>query len=333
MSEEVSRPDDGGQFISLWELLAQIGKAEAIHSYEAARQFASCLSDDPAGISHIRQRDELGILCPIETDARARLLRLLSVFGSHATLFDDDGRPNDEVQPTFERFGFYASEIYPFLARHNVAISRPGDEDSESRVFDDGRRIPGWIRTYDGQNWIPYGRVVGILTASIIAAERHSPDYDNVLERWSTALSDAIERGTIAVTVVSGSQMLAHADVRIWCAQHGYVWPLEAPQGQSDNKLNTVLPLDHQVPSSLSTDASKLAKRERQIRVVEEMADELGYSRLQIPDGGQTEIQKLCHARDPHLFTENYETFRGIWKDAVKANRVRMANHKKFAGG
>jgi hypothetical protein len=63
------------------------------------------------------------------------------------------------------------------------------------------------------------------------------------------------------------------------------------------------------------------------------MADQLGYSRLQIPDGGQTTIHKLCHAKDPHLFTENYETFRGIWKDAVKAGRIRMKNHNKFAGG
>ncbi|WP_175992182.1 hypothetical protein [Burkholderia vietnamiensis] len=333
MSEEVSRADNGGRFINLWDLVAQIGKAEAIYAYEAARDLASCLSDDPIGLNYIRRRDELGILCPMDLDARLRLLRLLSIFGSHATLFDDDDRPNDEAQPTFERFGFYASDIYPFLARHDVAISRPGDEDSKGRVFADGRRIPGWILTYDGQTWIPYGRVVGILTASTVAAERHSPEHDDVVGRWSTALSDAIERGAIGTTTVSGKQMLAHADVLMWCAQHGYVWPLEAQECGPEDKSNAVLSTGQQVPSSPSTDASKLAKRERQIRVVEEMADKLGYSRLQIPDGGQTEIHKLCHAKDPHLFTENHETFRGIWKDAVKANRVRMANHNKFAGG
>lgn len=331
VSDEVSRPDDGGRFISLWELLAQIGKAEAIYAHEAARELASCLSDDPAGLNCIRRRDELGILCPMDIDTRLRLLRLLSIFGSHGTLFEDDDRPNDEAQSTFERFGFYASDIYPFLARHDVAISRPGDEGSESRVFPDGRRIPAWIITYDGHAWIPYGRVVGILTAVTVAAERHSPQHDDVLDRWGKALSDAIERGAIGVTTVSGRQMLAHADVLAWCAQHGYVWPLEAPEVQPDNKPNAVLSPDQQVPSGPSSDAGKLAKRERQIRLVEKMADKLGYSRLQIPDGGQTEIHKLCQAQDPHLFTGNYETFRGIWKDALKANRVRMADHEKYA--
>lgn len=333
MNVELGRPDDGGRFISLWELLVQIGEAEAIYPYEAARDLASCLDDDPEGIKHIRHRDELGILCLVETDTRLRLLRLLSFFGAHATLFDDDGRPNDAAQPTFERFGFYASDIYPFLSRHNVAISRPGGDAFESRVFGDGRRIPGWILTYDGQNWIPYRRVVGILTACTVAAERHSTEHDDVSARWSTALSDAIQRGAISVTAVSGNQMLAHADVLSWCTRHGYMWPLEVPLDESDIASDVLRPLDHKVSSRPNVDESQITKRERQIRVLEEMADKLGYLRLQIPDGGQTEIHKLCHAKDPHLFTENYETFRGIWKDAVKAGRIRMKNHNKFAGG
>lgn len=332
VSEEVSRPDDGSRFITLWELFAQIGSAEAIYAYEAARDLASCLSEDPAGINYIRRQDELGILCPMDIDARLGLVRLLTIFGSHGTLFDDDDRPNDEAQPVFERFGFYASDIYPFLARHDVAISRPGDEGSVSRVFPDGRRIPGWILVYDGQPWISYGRAVGILTASTVAAERHSPEHDDVFGRWGTALSDAIERGAIGVTTVSGKQMLVHADVRAWCSQHGCVWPLDASDVQPDDKSNAVPLPDQQAQSSPCNETTKLGRRERQIRLIEEMADKLRYPRLQVPDRGQKEIRKLCEEQDPHLFTGNDHTFKGIWDDALEANRIRMANHNKFAG-
>lgn len=336
VSEEVSRPDDGGRFISLWELFAQIGKAEAVYAFEAARDLASCLSDDPAGINYIRCLDEVGILCPMDIDARLRLLRLLSIFGSHGTLFDDDDRPNDEAQPTFGRFGFYASDIYPFLARHDVAISCPGDKGCESRVFPDGRRIPDWILTYDGQAWISRRRVAGILTASTVAAERHSPEHDDVFGRWSKALSDAIERGAIAVTDASHKQMLSHADVLAWCAQRGCAWPLAAPDAQPAGKPDAT-PLSGQqvqradsVPRGPRDDASNLSKRERQINVVEEMADKLGYPRLQVPDGGQAAIRKLCNERTD-LFSGGYEQFRDVWKDAVVAGRIKMANHNRFA--
>jgi hypothetical protein len=338
VSEEVSRPDDGGRFISLWELFAQIGRAEAIYAYEAARDLASCLSDDPTGINYIRRRDELGILCPMDIDARLRLLRLLNIFGSHATLFDDDDRPNDEAQPTFERFGFYASDIYAFLARHDVAISRPGDKGCESRVFPDGRRIPAWILTYDGQTRISRGRVAGILTASTVAAERHSPEHDDVLGKWSKALSDAIERGAIGVTTVSAKQMLAHADVLAWCAQHGYVWPLEAPEAQPAGKPDTT-PLSGQqgqrmdsAPRSPRESDGGTTKREQQIRAIEEMADKQGYPRQQIPDGGKTELRNLCKSQHPDLFGGGDSPFDDAWKAASKANRLAMANRNKFAG-
>ncbi|MGK8204323.1 hypothetical protein ACRS8P_16925 [Burkholderia cenocepacia] len=334
MSEEVSRPDDGGRFINLWELLAQIGKAEAIYAYEAARDLVSCLSNDPASINYIRHRDELGILCPLEIDARLRLLRLLGIFGSHATLFDADGIPNDEAQATFERFGFYASDIYPFLARHDVAVSCPGDEDSESRVFPDGRPVPRWILAYEGQAWIPYGRVVGILTASTVAAARNSPDHDDVFDRWEKALSDAVERRVIGETTVSGKRMLVHSDVRVWFAQQNRVWPLDAPESQPAGTPSAVVTPEQQTPNiSAASENSRnhTGKRERQIEMIKAVVDELGYQHQQIPDRGKQEIHKRCHSRDPHLFTENKQTFNGIWSDALEAGAVRMAKHNLYA--
>ncbi len=338
MSEEVSRLDDGARFINLWELLAQIGSAEAIYAYEAARDLVTCLSNDPATINYVRYRDELGILCPLEIDARLRLLRLLNIFGSHATLFDADGMANDEAQATFERFGFYASDIYPFLARHDIAISRTGDEGFESRVFPDGRRIPSWILAYDCQAWIPYGRAVGILTASTVTAERHSPDHDDVFDRWDKALSDVVERGAVGETTVSGKRMLAHADVRAWFVQQGHVWPLEVPDSQTSDTASAVPAIarpaqnGNVVPAGLSDHLSKLGKRRRpQIEMIMEVADYLGYQRLQIPDHGKQAIHKECNARAPRLFTENKDTFDDIWSVALKVNAVRMAKHDLYA--
>ncbi|WP_423195854.1 hypothetical protein DFLDMN_003108 [Cupriavidus sp. H19C3] len=334
MSEAANRPGDGGKFISLWELFAQIGKAEAIYGYEAARDFASCLSDDPVGMNFIRRRDELGILCPLDIDGRLRLVRLLNIFGSQGTLFDDDGIPNDEAPTTFERFGFYTSDIYPFLARHDIAIARPGDEDSENRVFPDGRRIPGWILGYDCQAWIPYSRAVGILTASTVAAERHSPDHDDVFDRWGKALSDAVERGTIGESTASGKRMLAHADVRAWFAHQGHVWPLEAPEAQPDNEANAVPPTDQQMQLARTPGEHDggMTRREQQIRAIEDMADKERYPRKQIPDGGKARLRDLCKAAHPSLFGAGDSPFDDAWKAASKADRIVMANRNKFAG-
>lgn len=335
MSEEVSRAD-GGRFVSLWELFAQIGKAEAIYAYEAARDLASYLCDEPAGVNYLRRRDELGILCPMDIDGRLRLLRLLGIFGSHATLFDDDDRPNDEAQPTFERFGFYASDIYPFLARHDVAVSRPGDEDAVRRLFPDGRPIPDWVLSYDGQVWIPYGRAVGILTASTVAAERHSPDHDDVYGRWDQALSDSVERSAIRETTVSGKRMLAHADLRAWFVQEGQVWPLEAAQPESE--ANAVPPQCPQVQRAISPSGQPLehdggmTRREQQIRAIEAMADKQKYPRQQIPDGGKTKLRDLCKAEHSGLFGAGDSPFDDAWKAASKTNRIAMANRNKFAG-
>lgn len=330
VSEALKRPDDGGQFISLWDLFAQIEKAETAYVDEAARYLVSSLDIDPTGINYIRRRDESGAVLPLNMDARLHLLRQLSIFASQGTLFDADDRPNNEAQPTFERFGFYASDIYSFLAHNDVAISCPGDEGSDSQVFPDGRRIPSWILAYDDQAWLSRSRVAKILIAGTNDADLPQLKYDDAFWIWDEALSDAIERGTIAVTKGPGKQMLAHADVLAWCAQHGYAWPLEAPEAQPVDKSNAVLPSDQQVPSSPRDDTNKLTKREQQIRVVEEMADKLGYPHLQVPDGGQTEIRNLCNERTD-LFSGGYHQFKDVWDDALKANRIRMANHNKFA--
>lgn len=338
MSEAVSRQDDGSRFVSLWELFPQIGESERAYVDEAARYLVSCLDSDPTGINHIRRRDESGAILPLNMDTRLYLLRQLSIFASQGTLFDADDKPNDEAQPTFERFGFYAFDIYPFLTHNDVAVSRPGDEGSEGRVFPDGRRIPSWILVYDGQAWLSRSRVARILIAGTSDADLWPPKYDDAFWTWDKALSDAIERGVIAATKVSRKQMLAHADVRAWCAQHGYVWPLDAPETLQADKPDVTPYSGQEAQSANSAPRSPRehdggsTKREQQIRAIEDMADKLGYPRQQIPDGGKTELRNLCKSQHPDLFGGGDSPFEDAWKVAGKANRLAMANRNKFAG-
>lgn len=339
VSEALKRPDDGGPFISLWDLFAQIGKAETAFLEEAAGYLVSCLDNDPTGINYLRRRDESGRILPLDIGARLYLLRQLSIFASQGTLFDADDRPTDDAQPTFERAVFYTSDIYPFLARHDVAVSHPDENSLEERLFPDGRSVPGWILAYDGQTWISRNRATKILLAGTSDAELARPQYDKTFFQWDAALADAIERGTIATTTVSRKQMLAHADIRAWCAQHGYFWPLEESETRTD-KADAASSVSRQqvqnanaAPGSLLDTSNRgLKKREQQIRGIEEMADQLGYPRQKIPDGGKAEIRSLCKSKYPELFGWGDSPFDEAWKVARKANRITMANHEKFAG-
>lgn len=340
MNEAVSRPDDGGRFVSLWELFAQIGQAEREFDNEAARYLMSRLESDPTGINDIRCRDESGVILPLDMSSRLHLLQQLDIFGKQGTLFDADGAPNDNAQPMFERLGFYASDIYPFLARNDVAVLRPGDEGSERRVLPDGRRIPSWVLAYDGQAWLTRSRAVKILIAGTKDADLWPPQYDDVFFKWDEALEDAIDRDEITVKKVARKPMLSHADIRAWCAQHGYVWPLEARDAEPAGKLDatpvpnqpTQQPVGSAPKHSREHDAG-ITKREQQIRAIEDMADKLGYPRQQIPNkGGKKALLNLCKAEHPELFGGGDSPFNDAWKAASKANRLVIENRNKFAG-
>ncbi|WP_242538451.1 hypothetical protein [Trinickia acidisoli] len=148
MRDAENRSKDSGQFISLWELFGQIGQAETAIVYEAAGYLVSALEADLTGINDIRSRDASGVILPLDMDARLKLLSQLRLFADQRTLFNADGTPNDDAQPLFERIGFYTADIYPFLLRHDVAVVRPDETDSDWRRFPDGRYVPEWIRAY-----------------------------------------------------------------------------------------------------------------------------------------------------------------------------------------
>lgn len=251
-----SRLQDSGQFVNLWDLLKQIEKAEMAYIDDAARYLLACLNNDPTGINYIRRRDESRVVLPVDAKTRLHLLDQLKLFASHATLFDADGLANDAARPTFERFGCYAADIYPLLASHDIAVSLPGDDGSEERIFPDGNHIPGWMLAYDHQAWISFDRTIKILIAGVSDAKVGAPKYEEMYETWEAALSDAIERATVSVTTISGKRALAHADIHAWCMQHGYFWPLDsseasqtdAPEAESDAAPRTATkPLQRQV--------------------------------------------------------------------------------------
>jgi len=223
-----SRLKDCGQFVNLWDLLKQIERAEMAYIDDATRYLLAFLDDEPTCLERLRCRNESGILLPLDAETQRRLLNQLHLVESHATLFDVDGVPNDDAQLTFEQFVFYAAEIYPLLASYDIAVSLPGDEGSDERLFSNGKRIPGWILAYDHQTWISCDRAIKILMANISDAKLMLPKYEDMYWAWEAALADAIGREAISVTTISGRRMLSHADIHTWCAQHGYIWPLDA---------------------------------------------------------------------------------------------------------
>lgn len=227
MRKVVSHQDDEGRFISLWELFAEIGNAETAYLDEAARYLVSCLDSDPAGINYIRFRDESGVILPLDMSTRLHLVQQISIFSRQGTLFGTDDRPNDDAQLAFESIGFYASDIYPFLARHDVAVSKPISDGAAARVFV-GQYFPGWVSTYEAWGRISRSRTAKILVAGQSAVELSPSQHAAAYSLWDAALSDAVERGSIGVTMVSGKQMLAHADIRAWCSEYGHAWPFKA---------------------------------------------------------------------------------------------------------
>lgn len=225
-----------GQFINLWRLFIRIGKAEKALEYEAAGYLMSCLDNDPTGMNYLRRLNASGLVLPMDMGARLHLVRLLGIFASQGALLDADDRPNDDAQPTFERAGFYQSDILPFLSRHDVAVWL--DDDAENAAFADGRRIPGWMLAYADRTWISHSRAAKLLLAGTDKSELPSPHYEDALEQWDEALSDAIDRGEIAIADKARNPLLAHADLCAWAQRHGYAWPFAAPKPAGAEAVN-----------------------------------------------------------------------------------------------
>ncbi|QTD91659.1 hypothetical protein J4G50_16755 [Burkholderia anthina] len=311
-----NRLKDGGQFVNLWELLKQIEQAEMAYIDDATRYLLAFLNGEPTGLDHVRCRNESGILLPLDADTRSYLLKQLNLVASHATLFDADGMPNDRAQPAFEQYIFYATEIYPLLASHDIAVCLPGDEGSDERLFPDGKRIPGWILAYDQQAWISCDRAIKILMANISDAKLMRPKYEDMYWTWEAALSDAIARAAISVTTISGKRMLSHTDISAWCEQHGYAWPLEAPTAEpvevSAGETGT---------ADVRTSEPGITPRPLQQQVFQEqeilrVLAELGHDPLNLPKspagqpGVKAKVRKILNWQGSTTFDKAWERLR-----------------------
>lgn len=80
--------------------------------------------------------------------------------------------------------------------------------------------------------------------------------------------------------------------------------------------------------------SSGLAKREQQLRAIEDEATILGYDKLQIKIGGKRALLLACKKKYPNLFGGGDHPFLDAWKAGVASNppRLRMKDHAKFSG-
>jgi hypothetical protein len=106
---------------------------------------------------------------------------------------------------------------------------------------------------------------------------------------------------------------------------------LTIPESQSEPASQPVTPAAAMLEQ---TDASGLSKRERQIRAIEIAATAQGYDALRVPTGGKKLLMEQCQKSNSELFGGGPHPFNGAWKVAIACDppRLRMADHKKFAG-
>jgi hypothetical protein len=116
-------------------------------------------------------------------------------------------------------------------------------------------------------------------------------------------------------------------------------WPDAAATAESPPVLEPqAAPASEPVtPAALpleQTDDAGLSKREKQIRVIVAAAAAQGCDALSIPTGLKKILMKQCQKSNPVLFGAGPDPFNGAWKVAIACDppRLRMADHKKFAG-
>lgn len=78
-------------------------------------------------------------------------------------------------------------------------------------------------------------------------------------------------------------------------------------------------------------DEPGLGKRERQIRLIEAVIDELGFERMAVPDGEKNNIWEVCKRKSSELFGPGWDPFKAAWQKGVSHHRFRMASHEKFS--
>lgn len=82
-------------------------------------------------------------------------------------------------------------------------------------------------------------------------------------------------------------------------------------------------------PSDQNIDAEP-NKCEKRIRIIENFADELGYTRLAIPRGGKAKLMKKCLQERNDIFLKGEDPFLEAWKKASKSRRIQIIDRQKY---
>lgn len=136
----------------------------------------------------------------------------------------------------YDRLGFKVDEMFSFLARHGVELARP--EGAGSRAVERAAEmfVADWFKPFIGRNQVSLRWAAAILAGVDVDASGFISDEEGAeLSKWQDALIDAVEHHEIAAGswgADRGEQMLAHGDIRAWCASRGHVWPIPEPNPQ-----------------------------------------------------------------------------------------------------
>lgn len=91
--------------------------------------------------------------------------------------------------------------------------------------------------------------------------------------------------------------------------------------------MDDIIRLESSCENDEPSNIEYMSKREQQFAKIQEVITQLNFDKNNIPDKGKSAIKKLC-LNSPHLFTSH--GFNHAWKEGVKDNMFRMANHEKF---
>lgn len=73
-----------------------------------------------------------------------------------------------------------------------------------------------------------------------------------------------------------------------------------------------------------------LGRRELQYELILKEIANLGFDKMNIPDGGKAKIKIAClHRTHSHIFVSD-NAFIGAWKDGRRLNKFKMANFERF---
>lgn len=185
----------------------------------------------------------------------------------------------------------------------------------------------------------------------------YNPDWEFDVFETGDVVASAVRAGLIRVTAdISNGGKFDFKHTRInksdwldWCRNHGYSELADCfihtdnpaqieilhPSSPSPSIIQQIAPnneveVEPATPFDEKAEAG-LTKREKQIRVIEKLADELQYPRNAIPVGGKKILMHECKEKRSDIFGAGDDPFLEAWQLAVDTKRIRMKHHESYA--